>query len=602
MSEASIIEAVPAEAGGPGTDPAAAARLDAERVRLVCRAVVRTPIGVLPATAFIAYIMAPYFGVLRSWGWMATALAIWCARAAICGYLLRRPPPAHRLRFWVRHLIASAALSGLIGGSAAILFFSAPPLESALLTMVICGWCAAGIAVSGAVPLAFCSMLVLFLTPLAVSWALSGAREALPVAGLLVLFMFLLMTFARDSAALVGRALRVGFDNEELAKRLRAREAEAQAARQRAESANLSKSVFLAAASHDLRQPLHALSLLLFTLQQKTHDPEASELLKKVAVSADSLDSLFRGLLDLSRLDAGRVQPETAPLALEPMLERLENDFRPLAEAKGLVFERSPTESWVKSDHEMLERVLRNLLDNALKYTERGRIEILVEEAPQELRVAVRDSGMGIDPADRERIFEEYYQIRNPARDRRQGIGLGLAIVKRICDLLGHSIEVESLPGQGSVFKLALARAPAGARASASERPSAASLDALRGLVVAVVEDDLEVQEAMRTLLAGWNCVSVIGATSEQALATLESRGLVPDAFLADYRLAGSNTGIEAIAALFLRYGEIPAAIVTGEINATDLRLPKGMSVAVMQKPVRAEEICDWLLASKSNG
>src|SRR5258707_15553282 len=107
--------------------------------------------------------MAPYFGVLRSWGWMATALAIWCARAAIRGYLLRRPPPAHRLRFWVRHLIASAALRGLIGGSAAILFFPAPPLESALLTMVICGWCAAGIAVSGAVPLAFCSMLVLFL-------------------------------------------------------------------------------------------------------------------------------------------------------------------------------------------------------------------------------------------------------------------------------------------------------------------------------------------------------------------------------------------------------------------------------------------------------
>jgi signal transduction histidine kinase/CheY-like chemotaxis protein len=598
-----VIEERIAAATPDAADPAAAAgRLDAERIRLVSRAMVRTPLGVLPATAFIAYIMTPHFGAFRSWGWMAATFAIWCVRAGVYGALLRSAPPPHRQRYWIRHMVATAALGGLVGGSAAILFFSAPPLESALLTMVICGWCAAGVAVSGALPLAFCAMVTLFLLPLAVAWLLSGIPQALPVAGLLILFMFLLMTFARDSAELVGRTLRVGFENEDLARRLRAREAEAHAARERAESASLSKSVFLAAASHDLRQPLHALSLLLFTLQQRTHDPEATELLKKVAISADSLDSLFKGLLDLSRLDAGSVHSEPRALALGPMLKRLENDFRPITQAKGLAFASPASDTWVKSDREMLERVLRNLLDNAVKYTERGGIAIRVEETPQSARIAVHDSGVGIDPAHRERIFEEYYQIRNPARDRRQGIGLGLAIVKRMCDLLGHSLRVDSAPGQGSIFEVTVPRcAPEEAGHGAGERPSAASVEALRGLVIAVVEDDPEVQEAMRTLLSEWACRPVVAATSEEVLSALDSRGLTPDAVLADYRLAAPSTGIDAIAALFARYGEIPAAIITGEINAADLEVPQSMSIAVMQKPMRAEDICDWLLTLTSN-
>lgn len=591
-------------ASGEALDPAGArVRLDAERLRLVCRAVVRTPLGVLPATAFVAYIMAPHVGAGRAWGWTAAMLAIWCARALICGLLLHRPPPAHRLRFWIRYLIASAAVSGMAGGSAAILFFSAPPLESALMTMVLCCWCAAGIAVSGAVPFAFYSLIVFFLTPIAFGWALSGNQDGLLVASLLLLFMFLLMTYAHDSAELVGRALRVGFENEELARCLRAREAEAHAARERAEAANLSKSRFLAAASHDLRQPLHALSLLLYTLQQRTRDPEASELLKRVAISADSLDGLFKGLLDLSRLDAGSLRPERKALSLGTLLKRLDNDFRPLAAEKGLRFECADSDVWVRSDPEMLERVLRNLLDNAVKYTEQGRIEIRLDEEPEQVRLMVCDNGIGIDPAHRDRIFEEYYQIRNPARDRSKGIGLGLAIVKRMCDLLGHSIRVDSDLGRGSTFEITLPRCePPSDAAGDDADPGAASIEALRGLVVVVIEDDMEVQDAMRTLLEEWECRPVLAVSSEEALTRLESQGLAPDAVLADYRLAGSNTGIDAIARLFTRYGEIPAAIITGEINAADLKLPEGISVAVMQKPVRALEIRDWLLMLESIG
>jgi two-component system, sensor histidine kinase len=594
-----------AESGNPesnGFDHAAASvKLDAERLLLVCRAMVRTPLGVLPASAFVAYTMAPHVGAWRAWGWMAVVLAIWSVRAAICGLLLRHPPPLDRIRFWIRYIIVSGAVSGMAGGSAAVLFSSAPQLESAFLTMVICGWSAAGLAVSGAVPAAFYGFIVFFLTPITLTWAFSGDQTGLLVATLLVLFLVLLITHARDSAELVGRALRVGYENEELARRLRAREAEAQAARERAEAANLSKSMFLAAASHDLRQPLHALSLLLFSLQERMRDPEVTDLLKKMATSADSLDSLFKGLLDLSRLDAGSVTPQLQAVALDQLLRRLENDFRPLAEAKGLQFNCAASDAWVESDAEMLERVLRNLLDNAVKYTERGRIDFHLEEEPHVIRMMICDTGIGIDVVHRERVFEEYFQIRNPARNRSQGIGLGLAIVKRMCDLLGHSIRVHSEPGQGSTFEVTLPRGAAPASGTReSERSGAPSMESLRGLVVVVVEDDVEVREAMRTLLEGWQCRPVVGASGEEVLDQLESQRLRPDAVVADHRLAGPESGLGVISNLCRRYGDIPAAIATGEIDPAELKVPEDMSVVIMQKPVRASDIRDWLLLWKS--
>ena len=575
-------------------------RLDAERLRLVCRAMVRTPLGVVPATAFIAYIMAPHVGAPLAWGWMALVLAIWCSRAAISAVLLRRPPPPERIGFWIRFQIAAAIVGGIAGGAAGILFHSAPVLELTYLTMVVCGWCAGGLAVSAAVPAAFYGFNFFFLAPITAGWALSDHEDALLVATLLVLFIFLLTTYARDGAQLVARALRVGFENEELARRLRAREAEAQAARERAEAANLSKSAFLAAASHDLRQPLHALSLLLSTLQERTREPEASHILTKIATSADSLDTLFKGLLDLSRLDAGSVTPESKPVALEPLLKRLENDFRPLAEAKGLDFARATSDAWAISDPEMLERLLRNLLDNAVKYTERGRIEIRLDDDPERVRILVRDTGIGIDERHRERIFEEYYQIRNPERNRRQGIGLGLAIVKRMCDLLGHSIRVESQPGRGSTFELGLRRCAPPPGAHEVRRPAGASVEALRGLVVVVIDDDIEVQDATRVLLEGWACRAVVCANGAEALSLLEGQELEPDAILADYRLGGTETGLQAIAQLWRRHGDIPAAIVTGEINAADLKVPVSMPVIVMQKPLRASDLRDRLLLWRS--
>ncbi|HEU4930399.1 MAG TPA: hybrid sensor histidine kinase/response regulator, partial [Candidatus Krumholzibacteria bacterium] len=326
-----------------------------------------------------------------------------------------------------------------------------------------------------------------------------------------------------------------------------------------------------------------------------------SELLKNIATAADSLDALFKSLLDLSLLDAGSMASTPGPLPLAPLLARLENDFRPLAEAKGLQFACAANDAWVSSDPEMLERVLRNLLDNAIKYTERGRIDLELDASADSVRLAVLDTGIGIESVHRHRIFEEYYQIRNPGRDRRQGIGLGLAIVKRMCDLLQHEITVESEPGRGTRFAISVPRVAPGAANAQGAPPSARrSTEPLRGLVIVVIEDDGEVQDAMRALLGGWGCVPLICTNSEEAVQALAARDVKPDAVLADYRLAGTENGLDAIRRLYARYGDIPAAIITGEINAGDLKIPESMSVLVMQKPVPAAELRDWLLVWKS--
>jgi signal transduction histidine kinase len=580
-------------------EPRAQAGIDAERLRLANRQVVRAPPGVLFAAGFIGYMMAPHVGAALAWGWAGVAAGTWVLRAIVSAVLLARPPAANRVRAWIRYLTLSTTASGMVAGSAAYLFFGAPPVDWAIMTMVLCAWGAAGIAVSGAVPEAFVGLVTAFLAPLALAWSVSTMPLRLPVAGLILFFLFYLLVFARDGAALMARALRVGFDNEDLAQMLRLREAEAQAARARAEEANRAKSRFLAAASHDLRQPLHSLALLLDHAMHTANDPETGVTLRQAARSADSLGRLLGGLLDLSRLDAAGLTPEFRPVPLRVLLRRLENDFRSLALDKGLALDCASPEIWVLSDAAMLERVLRNLLDNAVKYTEVGRIELRVDDrigGGRDVRVSVRDTGIGIDPADRERIFEEYYQVRNPARHRAQGSGLGLAIVKRMCELLGHLIDVESTPGMGSRFSVTLARCEPEEHAGGESAPRPPSFTALRDMVVVVIDDDEEVREAMRTMLQSWGCRPVIAADSAAAIAQLEAARRDPDAILADWRLSSAENGLQAIERLDARFGERPAAIVTGEIDTAGLDLTGRPAVSVMQKPVRSSEIGDWLL------
>jgi signal transduction histidine kinase len=296
-------------------------------------------------------------------------------------------------------------------------------------------------------------------------------------------------------------------------------------ARRDAENANIAKSRFLAAASHDLRQPLHALGLFASALNQRTQDAESRELTGRINQSIEALESLFSEVLDVSRLDAGAVGVNLQAVQLQPLFDRIANDLSSAAEEKNLALRFVPTARLVRSDPVLLERILRNLVANAIRYTEAGGILVGLRPRAGRLVLEVRDAGIGIAAEHQARVFDEFYQVGNVERDRRQGLGLGLSIVKRLCDLLGHGLELASAPGRGTVVRIALEAAQA---EPANDEVFAVPViaNSLKGARIVVIDDEVDVRDSMLALLGSWGCEAAAFPTAEEALAA--GRGGAP--------------------------------------------------------------------------
>jgi len=361
-------------------------------------------------------------------------------------------------------------------------------------------------------------------------------------------------------------------------------EAERQAqARREADSANLAKSRFLAAASHDLRQPLHALGLFASALAQRARDDESRELTGRITRSIGALESLFSEVLDVSRLDAGAINASPRPVALQPLFDRLADDLAPAAEEKGLALRLVPTRAVVRSDPVLLERVLRNLVANAIRYTDSGGVLVGARRRAGGVVLEVRDSGIGIPEEHRARIFEEFYQVERPDRDRHQGLGLGLSIVRRLCDLLGHPISFSSLPGRGTTFRLTLATAALENVARAEQAPAATPLAGAR---IAVVEDDRDVRDSMAAVLRAWGCEVALAATAEEALRLAGPEG-PPSALIVDYRLGPGGNGIQVARDLHRAWGgAVPTLIISGESSEAEIGHIRESGFPLLRKPV----------------
>jgi signal transduction histidine kinase len=364
---------------------------------------------------------------------------------------------------------------------------------------------------------------------------------------------------------------------------LAAQLAETRAAKEAAEAANAAKSRFLAAASHDLRQPLHAIGLFAHALGEHARGPEERSLVQRISRSVDSLDALFSSLLDVSRLDAGAVAVQIEDLPANALLDRIAADFAPEAVERDLVLTVVPSTMYLRTDAMLIERILRNLVANALRYTQRGGVVVGCRRRHADVSLEVWDTGPGIDPADRARIFDEFYRGAG-GEDGRRGLGLGLSIVRRLVDLLGHTIEVDSRPGRGSVFRVILPRGD-GSRAAppASIRPDA---PALAGRRIVVIDDEPPICEGMRRLLAAWGCRPIVATHIDAAVDTL--RGAPPpDALVVDYALAGDRDGLDAIAAIRDAVGaDVPAVLVSGESHPDELARIRDSGLMVIHKPV----------------
>jgi two-component system, sensor histidine kinase len=348
------------------------------------------------------------------------------------------------------------------------------------------------------------------------------------------------------------------------------------------------KSRFLAAASHDLRQPMHALGLFVAQLRGHITSPEGSRLVDCIDDAIAGMNELFNTLLDITKLDAGALTPTIAEFPVAELLRRIESTFAAVAQEKGLSLRLASTSAWVRSDPVLLERIVLNLVSNAVHYTTSGGIVVGCRRGGALLRIDVADSGPGIPDDQRRKIFGEFYRLADAAKTNQAGLGLGLAIVERLCALLDHPIELKSTPGKGSRFSIAVPRARA-AGVAKSEPSRQAVIDVPSRKLVVVMDHDARILEGMGGLLRDWGCCVVIAATSEAALTEVKRLGREarPDLIISDYHLADGQSGITAIAKLREAHGAIPAFVMSGDTAPERLREARDSGLHLLHKPVQ---------------
>lgn len=395
--------------------------------------------------------------------------------------------------------------------------------------------------------------------------------------------MATLATVHHDSE---GRPVRVSGLNFDVTDRVTLAQA-LDKAKQDAEHANLAKSRFLAAASHDLRQPVQSLTLFVEVLQQRLKGTQDEQALNGIHRSADALRQMLDALLDVSRLDAGIIAPKIGAVGLGPLLMALAHEYEPRAQAMGLRLRCVVTRAIIRSDPLLLERMLRNLIENALRYTKRGGVVFGCRRRGDHVAAMVCDSGIGIAPEDQAAIFDEFYQIDNPERDRAKGLGLGLAIVHRMGKLLGHRVSLRSRPGHGSCFTIALpmeAEAP-----PAEDRPAKKRLVSQPSAdeMVLIVEDDQLVREGLGAALTAWGYKVAMAASVAEAVTTVDDLGCPLSLVIADHRLREGETGEAAINAVRTQCGvAIPALVITGDTAPERLREAMEAGVDLVHKPI----------------
>jgi signal transduction histidine kinase len=352
------------------------------------------------------------------------------------------------------------------------------------------------------------------------------------------------------------------------------------------EMADRYKSHFLASASHDLRQPLHALNLFVAQLQTEKKAAERNRLVTRIDAAVASMNELFEALLDMTKLEAGILQANPTEFAAQRLLDRIETTFAELADKKGLSLRVVPCSAWVRSDPILLERILFNLVGNAVRYTAGGGVVVGCRRRATQLRIDVCDTGAGIPEDQRQSIFSEFYQLATPDPDRRSGLGLGLAIVDRLGRLLGHPVQLQSNPGRGSRFSVSVPLA-AELRDTVPLLVAPHGADLARGKQVLVIDDDVLVLDGMRGILQSWGCRVQTAASGTAALASVADGGPPPDLIISDLRLADGESGIEVIERLRKALGApVPAFLISGDTAPERLREASSGGYHLLQKPV----------------
>jgi Na+/proline symporter/signal transduction histidine kinase/CheY-like chemotaxis protein len=355
-------------------------------------------------------------------------------------------------------------------------------------------------------------------------------------------------------------------------------------AKAEADAANISKTKFLAAASHDILQPLNAARLYVTSLIERGGSDDR-RLADNIDASLEAVEEIFGALLDMSRLDTGALRPEFISFRIDELLRQVQLEFAPMAAAKGLVLTCMPCGAVVRSDRRLLRRLVQNLVSNAIKYTPSGRVLVGCRHRGTQLRIDVYDTGVGIPRAKQRDIFEEFHRLDDGAKIAR-GLGLGLSIVERVARVIGSEIEVQSEPGHGSRFSVFVPRSAAAAVELPQREHPRVERSQLAGIVAVCIDNEPAVLDGMETLLRGWECTVLKAPDLAGALAALDAASVTPDGVLVDYHL-DRGTGIEAIAELRARCGPLPAILITADRTLGVREQARALDIQVLHKPVK---------------
>ncbi len=507
-------------------------------------------------------------------GWGGLFALVWAVRVWMAFRFAGHQPSRsetlrHRLRLWQAGVLAGGALWG---AAAWLLYPYGGALQQIALVLVVYTFCVASVPILAPQVGLFRVFVLLVFMPAIVAVAMHPVDLNWELSVVMALALLMVVLLGRTFRASFHANVTLKSRAEALAVQLRAEKAVSDAARHEAEVANRAKTQFFTAASHDLRQPLHAMGLFAEALRQRTHEPEVAQLVNSINESVDALEGLFSELLDITRIDSGGVEVNPAHFRVAEIFRKLRLHFEPVAFEKGLTLRFRGDKLAVLADPLLVERIVRNLVSNAIRYTSDGTVLVCARRRGERVLLQVWDTGPGIREDERMRIFEEFYQVPGSApatsSEQKKGLGLGLAIVKRLAALMAAPLALRSKVGHGSVFTVELPlgkAAPAGAPATHAKSPIGITLD---GRLIVIVEDEPAVREGLEVLLRGWGAriEAFTGVAAMQAwLDSADLAAVAPALVIADYHLQHGETGVQAILALRSRFGAgLPAVIVTG--------------------------------------
>ena len=521
--------------------------------------------------------------------WCALTIGMEAVRAVYATWLLADRTRIQPSREHARMTLLAALCGGTVALIAVIFFPHLDVLDQAVLGVAMYAIPAAGVAVSMSSRYIIAAYSFMILIPASITWVVLHPQHLIFAMSSALLVGTMLTVVAAEGEKLLQRSLQIQRERDRVVRDLERSNADVHAAMVRAEQSSQARARVLASASHDLRQPLHALSIYSAVLAEKPTADTLREVGQNIHQIVRSLGILLTGLLDLSKLSVGYYVVDRQVFALDRLVDELFAEFREPAKLRGLLFTQVLRPVWVNADANAVARIARNLIDNAIKYTEAGSVQVSVAQIDDTAVLVIADTGKGIALDEQARIFEEFYQVDNPGRDRNKGVGLGLAIVQRLCDLIGCRIALESAPGHGARFTVTVAAAvPAPIVAQAPAMTTTGG--ALDGHRIYVIDDEVAILNSMSMLLGVWGAQVECAEGPESALLLCKRLG-VPDLMITDLRLGGDEHGAALATRLRAQFGHFPVLIITGETSSDGLRTANEAGFPLLQKPISNDRL-----------